>query len=124
MKNWKSMMNQIAMNKIYSMISLAKKAGKVVAGSDACESALQSGKLKLLIVSGDASKGTRKNFDDACRYRNIPIKIFGDRNNLGNFIGRDQIVILGITDKGFSNTIMKLIDESLNIGGNGYSEDL
>lgn len=99
------------------MISLAKKAGKIMTGSDVCEKGLKSNKIDLLIISEDASEGTRKSFVDMCKYRNVKFKIFGERAVLGRFIGRDEIVIIGICDKGFSDAISRLIDESRDIGG-------
>ena len=104
-------------NKAYSMISLAKKAGKLMTGSDVCEIGLKSNKIDLLIISEDASEGTKKNFENMCKYRNIDFKMFGDRKSLGKFTGKDEIVIIGICDKGFSDAISRLIDESRNIGG-------
>lgn len=99
------------------MVSLAKKAGRIMSGSDVCEKGIKSNKIDLLIISEDASEGTKKNFIDACKYRNIDFRIFGERAELGKAIGRDEIVIIGICDTGFSDAISKLIDESRNIGG-------
>lgn len=99
------------------MIGLAKKAGKILTGSDVCERGLKANKINLLIISEDASEGTKKNFQNMCKYRNISFKIFGNRETLGKFTGNDQIVVIGICDQGFSDVISGLIDEFGNIGG-------
>ena len=104
-------------NKAFSMIGLAKKAGKVMTGSDVCERGLKTNKIDLLIISEDASEGTTKSFKDMCNYRKIDFIVFGDRQTLGKFTGKDEIVVVGICDKGFSDVISRLIDESRNIGG-------
>ena len=104
-------------NKIYSMLGMAKKAGKLLTGSDVCEKALKSGRISLIIISGDSSEGTAKKFRDMCSFRNIPYRIFGNRNTLGKSTGKDEIVIIGLQDKGFSNIILTMIDDTLIIGG-------
>ncbi len=100
------------MNKVYSMLGLAKKAGKLLGGSDVCERALKSGKITLLILSGDASEGTKKKFRDMCSYRSIPMRVFGDRNSLGRHTGCSERVVIGLCDRGFTEAILKLIDEA------------
>lgn len=105
-------------DKIYSMISLAKKAGKIITGSDVCEKAIKKEKVKVLIISEDSSESTAKKFTDMCNYRSIPCIKFGERKKLGRYTGKDEIVVCGICDNGFSNIITKLIEESLAIGGN------
>lgn len=99
------------------MIGLAKKAGKVISGSDVCERAIKSNKAGIIIVSGDSSQGTLKKFNDMCSYRNVPLRVLGDRYSLGRCIGRDQIVVVGIIEEGFALVIQRLIDESLITGG-------
>lgn len=106
-------------NKIYSMIGFAKKAGKILTGSEVCEKALKSGKVKAIIISSDASKNTAKKFIDMCKYRSIPYRIFGMKDELGKYTGKEEIVVLGLCDKDFSNLILKLIDELENGGEEG-----
>lgn len=99
-------------DKIFSMLGLARKAGKLLSGSDVCEHAVKSGKVFLLIISGDSSEGTKKNFQDMCSYRRVPFRILGDRYRLGKCTGKDERVVIALTDKGFSDVILKMIDES------------
>lgn len=103
-------------SKIYSMLGLATKAGKLVSGSDVCERALKSGKVTMVILSEDASEATKKSFRDMCEYRKIPYRIFGDRYNLGKHAGKDERAVLGICDTGFTEQVLRMID-SLIIGG-------
>ena len=46
------------MNKILSLLGLAKKAGKVVVGTDAVISKLQDNNLNLIFIASDASFAT------------------------------------------------------------------
>lgn len=104
-------------NKIYSMLGLANKAGKLLKGSDTCERALKTGKVNLVVLSTDASEGTAKKFKDMCSYRDIEIRFFGDRYRLGKITGKEERVVVAVCDKGFAGTIIDLIDQSLINGG-------
>lgn len=104
-------------NKIYSMIGLAQKAGKVSSGDDTCETIIKSNKSFLVIVASDASDRTKKKFNDMCIYRNIKIYEFGLKDVLGKSIGKLTRSILVIKDINFANTIEKLLNEKINESG-------
>lgn len=103
-------------NKIYSMIGLAEKAGKVVSGEFSTEKAVKSGKAYLVILASDASGNTRKHFSDMCAYRNIALCIYGNKEELGHAIGKEMRANLAITDRGFADAIRKRIKESNDTG--------
>ncbi|MFZ5989834.1 MAG: L7Ae/L30e/S12e/Gadd45 family ribosomal protein [Bacillota bacterium] len=105
-------------DRIYSFLGLARKANKLVSGEETCERALKAGKVSLIIVTGDAAQNTKKKFMDACKYRSIYIRIFGDKETIGKFIGKDVRSVLAILDKGFSNRLIEMIDNTI-IGRGG-----
>jgi ribosomal protein L7Ae-like RNA K-turn-binding protein len=96
-------------DKIYSFIGLAKKAGRLVAGEEACEKALKSGKAHLLIVSDDASPNTVKKFQNACAYRDIGIMRFGEKELLGKFTGGNLRTVIAIMERGFAEQLKLMI---------------
>lgn len=103
------------MNKAYSMISLANKAGKLVTGEDAVRNSIRSGKAKLVIVAGDASDNTKKRFMNSAAFYNISVVAWGLKEELGNCIGKSERSVLGITDENFSRSLMeKLAAEGIN----------
>ncbi|HEX3028121.1 MAG TPA: ribosomal L7Ae/L30e/S12e/Gadd45 family protein [Clostridia bacterium] len=105
-------------NKIYSFIGLAMKAGAIVSGEDACERALKSGKLRLIIVAEDASQNTKKKFNDMCIYRQVDIRFYGHKELIGRYIGKDIRAVIGLSDKGFSKKLIELIESTdLQYGG-------
>lgn len=97
-------------SKVYSFIGLATKAGKLISGEDTCERAIKSGKVSLIIVAGDASDNTKKKFHDMCRYRGVNIRIYGEKELLGRYIGKDVRSIVAILEKEFSKHLMQIID--------------
>ncbi len=48
------------MNKVFSMIGLATRAGKTVAGEFSVEKAVKDNKAKVVIVSTESSDNTKK----------------------------------------------------------------
>lgn len=99
-------------NKIYSMIGLAERAGKVVSGEFSTEKAVKSKKACLVVLASDASGNTRKHFSDMCAYRNIPLCIYGNKEELGHAIGKQMRVNLAVTDQGFADSIRERIEEA------------
>jgi ribosomal protein L7Ae-like RNA K-turn-binding protein len=97
-------------DRIYSFLGLATKAGKEISGEETCERALKSGKVYLVIVSVDASENTRKKFKDMCGYRNVAIRFFGRKDMLGKFSGKDSRTVVALTDRGFAGHLEEMID--------------
>ena len=104
--------------KVYSLLSLSMRAGKVKSGEFATMEAIRGKTAFLVIVSEDASDNTVKQFSDKCKYYNVPIAFFGDKESLGHAIGKGVRTSLAITDKGLSESLRKnLLVEELD-GGN------
>ena len=97
-------------DRIYSFLGLATKAGKEISGEETCERALKSGKVYLVIVSADASDNTKKKFRDMCSYRSVPIRFFGTKDMLGKFSGKSTRTVVAVTDKGFAGRLQEMID--------------
>lgn len=110
-------------DKIYSFLGLATKAGKLVSGDETCEMALNKSSVNLVIVAEDASQNTKKKFTDACNFRNIEIRIFGQKDLLGKFTGKKIRSVVAILDKGFSKRLVEMIDSSVNNGCGGENID-
>jgi ribosomal protein L7Ae-like RNA K-turn-binding protein len=108
------------LNKIYSFLGLAKKAGKLIAGEEACERALKSEKVHLIIVSSDASDNTKKKFTDKSKYRDVEIRFFGEKELIGRYVGKEIRSVVAILEVGFANRLMEMIDGSNNEFGGGH----
>ncbi len=96
-------------NRVYSMLSLAKKAGKAKSGEFQALEAVEKRKAKLLILADDASDNTKKRFSDKCDHRSIPRCEFGTREGLGKVTGTGERSVVAITDTGFADAITRLI---------------
>ena len=105
----------MAQNKIYSMIGLAMKAGKLTSGEFSTEKAVKSHKAFLVIVAEDASDNTRKMFRNMCDFYRVPMYLYGTKEELGHHIGKQYRASLAVTDQGFSRSLetkLKMLEET------------
>jgi ribosomal protein L7Ae-like RNA K-turn-binding protein len=94
------------------MIGLAQRAGKVVSGEFATEKAVKQRKAAAVVVAGDSSDNTKKNFRDMCTYYNVPYYEYSDKETLGNAIGKQFRASLAVIDANFGDQIKKLLGNS------------
>lgn len=100
------------MNKksIYSLLSLAMKAGKIASGEFCVEKSVKSGHSYFVIVAEDASDNTKKMFDNMCDYYQVPLIYFGTKDELGQCIGKGFRASLSVEDPGFSKSMLKKLE--------------
>ena len=85
-------------DKVLSLIGLAMKAGRCTSGEMMTESETKSGRARLVIIASDASENTKKKFRDMCKFYEVPIYIYGDKDTLGHAMGKEfraSLAILG-----------------------------
>lgn len=99
-----------AEDSILGMIGLATKARKTATGSEACEIAVRSVKAKLVIVAKNASENTKNPLIRMCGNNNVAIREFSTKESLGKYTGKPIRAVVAITDNGFANRIIELID--------------
>ena len=94
------------------MLGLAMKAGKVVIGTEQVIAFLKKERLKLVLLSGTASEGTKKKIGFKCEfYKTRVYEVAVDADELGRLLGKTYSpAAVGITDENFSNVIAKHLD--------------
>ena len=70
-------------DRIYSMLGLAMKAGKVVSGEFAVDKSIKDGSAWLVIIASDASDNTTKKFSNSCEFYEVQQYIYGTKEELG-----------------------------------------
>ncbi|MBQ9614025.1 MAG: ribosomal L7Ae/L30e/S12e/Gadd45 family protein [Lachnospiraceae bacterium] len=106
------------MDRIYSLLGLATRAGKTQSGGFLTEETVRAGKAALVIIAEDAKKNTVKTITDKCEFRNVPYRTFGTKEALGSAMGKETRSCVAITDEGFASGLIKLIDSEMR-GNNG-----
>ena len=95
---------------VLSLISIAKKAGKIASGEFQTEAAVKSGKAFLVLVSEEASANTAKKFRNMCSFYEVPIFFLSDKESLGRAMGKEFRASLAIQDENFAKAILKELE--------------
>ena len=103
-----------APNRVYSMMSLAAKAGKIASGGFMTENSITGGKAYLVVIAEDASENTQGKFRNKCSYYDVPCIVYGEGASLGHAIGKESRMTIAVTDPGFADQITKLINRRCN----------
>ncbi len=98
------------MDKVLNLLGIAKKAGKLVLGTDSILNVLPSKKIKLLFIASDASVATKDRFDKKAFFYQIRVVDEYTTNELSKALGVTQIKIIGVNDEGFAKALMKEIE--------------
>ena len=102
--------------KLYGLMGLATKAGKLICGTDACLEAIEKNSIKIILMANDASERTKKLFKEKCKVINIPIYEICTIEELSKSIGKENKAVIGIKENGFAKAIKKIIDGGEMIG--------
>ena len=97
------------MDKVLQLLSLARKANKLITGEEYVTDAIRNKKVHLVFLASDAGVNTSKKIHDKTKYYNVPLIDTFSSIELSNAIGKVRMVI-GITDMGFATSIEKGCD--------------
>ena len=92
------------------MLGLAARGRNVVSGELQTLDAIKDGSAMLVIVAEDASENTRKLFTDKCSFYQVPIKLYGTREELGRAIGKDMRSSLAVVNAGLAKSIIGYLE--------------
>lgn len=105
--------------KILGLIGIAKKAGKIVTGTEMTLEAVRNGSnknsVRLLLCSADVSDNTMKKLKNAAEYYKVPLYTLGsDREELARITGNrgGEISVVGILDEGFASALRGHIENN------------
>ena len=92
------------------MLGIAAKSGNVVSGEFSTEKAVKTGQAFMVIVSEEASANTNKMFTNMTDFYEVPMYVFGTKEELGRCIGKEFRASLAITDE----NLAKAVETKLN----------
>ena len=96
-----------ALSKMTNLMQFARKAGKLVAGADACLRALHKGKVYMMIITEDTAPRTadRINREVSLEHGKVLMLRAGSQAPLSEALGLPVTGIFGIIDKQFGTAI-------------------
>lgn len=104
------------LDKVLSLLGLAKRAGRLLSGESAVKEGVRFGKAHLVVIAGDASCNTAKNITDSCNYYGVRYFTYSDKTSFGHAIGNEFNAAVAVTDEGFSKSIEKCLQANINGG--------
>lgn len=106
-------------NKFYGMLGLAKRAGKAINGTEAVITKIRGFEAHLVIISEDASEGTKKRITDKCKSYETEYIFYGNCDDIGKAIGAENCVAVAIIDEGFAKSLMEKYNNLTEVAENG-----
>ncbi len=96
------------MDKIFGLLGLAKKAGRLEVGEEPVGAACRARDARLLLLANDAAPNTVRraaHFSEAgaCVMLTLP----ASKDMLGHAVGRSSCAMLALTDIGFADAVAK-----------------
>lgn len=102
--------------KLYGLMGIATKAGKIAAGTEACCEGVEKKNVKLVLIATDAAERTKKMLKEKCEQFLVPIYEIATIEQLSSAIGKPNKAVIGIKEKGFAEAIIKIINGGAAIG--------
>ena len=92
-------------------IGLARKAGKLISGSEFVCDGIRQKKVHLVVCASDVSDNTKKKISDCCAYYRVRLYVTDvSKEMLGHAIGKSFAACVGITDTNLSELISRNIN--------------
>lgn len=98
-------------SKTESYLGLAKKSGNLVVGTDSCLRLMTKGKIVLMILAEDLSENTSVKIERKASKEQIPLIRWKTKKELSDMTGEIISGVFGVTDKNFSDVILKSLTE-------------
>ena len=94
------------MNKVFNYLGLAKRAGKLVLGTDAVLKNLNRNHTHLIVLASDSSLGTIDKVEKKAFYYKIPVIKKYSTDKLAQALGTSNPKVIGVNDSGFTKAIL------------------
>lgn len=92
--------------RIEGLLLAAKRAGRLVLGTEAVRSEMRRDGRLLLVVAADAA-GRRDEIERAAERLGDDCLVYGHKSTLGRLFGRDEVGVLAIDDRGIATEITR-----------------
>ena len=107
------------MDKVYSMLGLAKRARALISGETGCIQSIKRNECKLLILAEDASDNTKDKLISIAKKYKMEYVIFGNKSELAKAIGKEYTAAIAILDDNFTKAILDLIKPRSSLNNSG-----
>lgn len=96
-------------DKTMNLLHMARKAGKLISGYDACERSCFANEAKLLIYASDVAEKRKEHLLNMANANNVKIIKYGSKSLFGKEFKIRDIGIICIEDANFASGILRSI---------------
>jgi predicted RNA-binding protein YlxR (DUF448 family)/ribosomal protein L30E len=100
----------VQLNRIQSLVGLARRAGKVSLGQQAVEAAIKKNQAKFIVLAEDSAQNTKEQFRTLAQSRKIETIEIGGKSEWGRLFSRETVAVLAVLHHGFARAIKGEID--------------
>lgn len=108
-------------NKVYGLLGITAKAGKILSGTDQVLEELVRHKVKLVIIAKDTSEKSIKNMKYYCDKEKVEMIVYGTIDENSKAIGKKNRAVIAIKDANLANSIKGIIRGGEEFGKNQNS---
>jgi len=91
---------------VKGLVGLARRGGRLAVGFEACVQAASKKKAALIIIAGDLSPASAERLKSKIPDSAIPVTVHGQKNEWGKALGREEVGVMAVLDKGLAKAIM------------------
>lgn len=95
-----------------SLLGIALRGGRLKVGTSAVKEGARAGEIAAAVVAADAGGNARGRVLPLLEAVGVPVAEAGDRESLGRALGRDRVVVVGVTDLGLGREVMEALGGS------------
>jgi ribosomal protein L7Ae-like RNA K-turn-binding protein len=104
--------------RLFGMIGLARRAGRITFGFDAVLEDIAAGRAKAVLVTHDASDRTARKMKEACARRHLTIVTMPlSKAECGNAAGRVDTAVIAVSDASFADKMVGLVGTETSLTG-------
>lgn len=97
-------------SRLWSMVSLARRAGKLAMGYDVVCSSISHGRAKLVLLAGDISEKSRRGVAHLCEEAHVPMRNLQTKMDEIWFTLGKRVGILAVEEPNFAARLTAMAD--------------
>ena len=102
-------------DKVFRYIGLAARGRMVAIGYNTGVFSMSKSKVKLIILAEDLSQNSVEKIKSEADRKGIPVRVYGNKQELSHMTGKENSGIFGITDANLSKAILEEIDHMQSV---------
>lgn len=110
---------RMKIEKIRGLLGLARRSRGLTVGSRETRTNARRGEVWLILLSSDGSARDRERLERVAEEEEIPARIVGTREEIGEAIGQGEVSVVGIKDRNLAGGVWKRLEESEDRAGDG-----